>query len=197
MNRLSPLLLIASAGTLVGLGVKGTFPEESPDDVLDADDASREVDRRSADVRLIQECGFWSHYDHRSRRSSWPLPRGMTTQELAVFGRTRGILHDEPEAGDIFLQYAPQRKAYLHAGIVLGLLGSGRFTPTTPYYDVYTIEGDTDKYGRLGGGKTRRIRRRLLTALGDCFLRWADLDLYDETLGRSISCAAADARRSA
>ena len=41
---------------------------------------SAQDDRRSWDARFIHQCGYWSHYDHRSRSSSWPIPVDLTME---------------------------------------------------------------------------------------------------------------------
>ena len=111
MVRLSPQLLIATTRALAGMGVTGEM------DFVDA------LDRPpSWDTRFIQQCGYWSHYEHRTRTSTWPIPANLTTAELALFGMAHHILHGAPEPGDIFLQYAEQRKTFVHTGVVLDVL---------------------------------------------------------------------------
>ena len=171
MLCLSPHLLIASARSLVGTGSLGN-------------------------LALIEHCGHSSHYDDETQSSSWPIPPGLTIPGLAKFGTSRGVLYDTPDDGDIFLQYGPSRKTFVHACIVASVLASGQFDEKRPYYDVYTIEGDTDSLGRLGGGWTMRVRRRLYPALGDRFLRWVELDGYAEQLASSLGLPAMS-RRSA
>jgi hypothetical protein len=75
------------------------------------------------DAQFVLACGYWSQYEHRTRQSAWPIPLDLTTRQLAAFGQDRDVVHDEPEPGDIFLQWNPRRKAFIHCGIELDVLG--------------------------------------------------------------------------
>lgn len=160
MIRLSPDGLIGTASAFLGRGASG-----GPTD----------LDGRPVDVALLELWGFWSHYDHRTDQSSWPVAPAHTAAELGAFGTERGVLRDEPQRGDIFLQYAPRRRTFVHAGVVVRVRGRGQLGPRQSYVDLLTIEGDTDALGRLGGGMTLRLARRLWPSAGDRFLRWVDL----------------------
>ena len=177
MFRLSPQLLIATTRALAGMRVTG---EQDLGDATLADPLVERTwhDQRppSWDARFIQQCGYWSHYDHRSRSSTWPIPVDLTTPELGFFGLAHNVLYDTPEPGDIFLMWGPQRELFIHSGVVVDVLATHLVLGRKPSFDVYTIEGDTDDYGRLAGGQTKRVRRRLSAALGDRFLRWAELE---------------------
>ena len=177
MFRLSPQLLIATTRALAGLGV-------TEEDFGEADDGAQhqgrvlgivQDDRSSWDARFVQQCGYWSHYNHRSRSSMWPIPVDLTTPELALFGLAHGVLHDTPEPGDVFLMWGPSRDMFVHAGVVVDVLATYPEPGRKRSFDVYAIEGDTDEYGRLRGGRAMRVRRRLSAARGDRFLRWAEL----------------------
>ncbi len=187
MLCLSHHLLIAAARALVGTG---PVADMAPTPALSGDDASAappsEHVRPSWDLAFVQHCGYWSHRDAQTEQSSWPIPAGITRSELAAFGTARGILYSTPDVGDIFLQYGPSRKTFVHVGIVMAVLGSGQFCPKTPYFDVYTVEGDTGAYGRLHGGLTLRVRRRLNPGAGDRFLAWMELG-YAQQLASSLS----------
>jgi hypothetical protein len=139
----------------------------------------------SWDVPLIQHCGYWSHYDYRCERSAWPVRDAATASELATFGVEHGVMREQPEAGDVFLQWAPRRMTFVHAGIVVAVLARGGRGSRAPYYDLDTIEGDTDAHGHLGGGVTMHMTRRLSAAAGDRFLRWADLESFQQ-VGRLV-----------
>ena len=176
MTPLSPQLLIATTRALAGIGVNSEPGwKEATLPALDARTVPGEARRVSWDARFVLQCGYWAHYDHRTRTSSWPIPLTLTTPELAVFGKARGVLYDEPEAGDIFLQYAAHRRAFVHSGVIVDVL-ERIVAGLTMHYNVYTVEADTDEAGMLGGGKTMRVRRRLSPMLGDCFLRWVELE---------------------
>lgn len=197
MFRLSPEQLIVGARTLAAMSVSEQFDGTTR---RDPDIGQRvEAERTDSwDVRFIQHCGFWSHYDHKSRTSAWPIPQTVTTTaELAEFGEQHAILRETPRTGDIFLQYGPQRKAFVHSGIVVDVLASRQFAGKPPHFDLYTIEGDTDEFGRLHRGRAMRVRRQLSPELGDRFLRWPALECPGLRLVLDFSDSADTARRSA
>jgi hypothetical protein len=154
MIRLSPHLLVATAGALIDL--------ETGDD----------------DARLIHRCGYWSHFDHRSRVSSWPVPLMATVQQLADFGRGRNVLAERAVAGDLFLQWSPAKDAFVRAGIVACVAGVGVYKEKSRYVDVLSIEGGGDDFWGFSVGPVRELVRRLSADSGDRFLRWTDLDRY-------------------
>ena len=127
------------------------------------------------DVRLIQHLGFRAFHNEATQRSDWPLPLGLSAHELALYGEVHGILHEQPESGDIFLQRALRGRTFVHAGLVMTVDCHGCFYDRTIYYDTSTVEGDTDHRGRLGRCYTSKLRRRVSPTLGDRFLRWCDL----------------------
>jgi hypothetical protein len=57
----------------------------------------------------------------------------------------------------VFLQYSSRRREFIHAGIVVSVLASGRYTQHRSYVDVYSIEGDTDADGGRCGGRALRV----------------------------------------
>src|ERR1035437_2973038 len=67
-------------------------------------------------------------------------------------------------------------KTFIQAGVIASVEARGQYDGRTPYFDAYTIVGDTDETGSPGRGRTMRLNRRLSPALGDRFLRWADMD---------------------
>lgn len=123
---------------------------------------------------FIHHVGYYSHYDHGSRFSSWPLPATATCYELGLFAEKKGILAHHPEVGDVFLLYDKELGRFAHAGIVVGVEESD------PLEDVgvhicTTIEGNTNHASRNGNATQRKVRRfREL----DChrFIRWVNLD---------------------
>jgi hypothetical protein len=189
MFRLSPQLLIATSRALAGLRVTewdfgDTIEAEPRADPL-GDSSRRDEAPRSWAVRFVLECGYWSHYEQRSRSSSWPIPRGLTTPDLALFGLAHNVLYDLPEPGDIFLMWGRRQKMFIHAGVVVDVLAIHRVVGMKPFFDVYSAEGDTDEMGRLARGKAMRVRRRLSAELGDQFLRWTEIQRRDT--GRTLS----------
>lgn len=180
MYRLSPQLLIAAAGTMVSMGVDA---EAAFGETMDRKTKERRGGDASWDVQFIERCGYWSHYDYRSGESAWPFPRGMSLNELALYAKAHGAIHDAPEWGDVFLMYSGSRKEFVHAGIVLSATERGRYTPGRSYVDVYTIEGDTDANSLLNGGRVMRVNRRLLPWEGDVFVRWTSLPTRERPAG--------------
>jgi hypothetical protein len=180
MIRLTPQLLIVTASAFIGVGEHTA--DHTDGGLIDRFFRRRQDDEsvplREWDVALIQHCGYWSHFDHRMDRSSWPVSTARTASELGLLGLTHGILSDQPEAGDIFLQFSPMRQAFFRAGIVVRVCGHGMLAHNHTYVDLLTIEGDTDESGRHGQGKALRLARRLSPSAGDRFLRWADLDVF-------------------
>ena len=168
MICLSPRLLIATANAFVG--VKKNFGQHM---------------EGSLDVALIQHWGFWSHFDVRSERSVWPIGAATTTAELAALGASLGIVRQSPQAGDVFLQCGLKRRGFIRAGVIAYVCGKGQFSLDSPYYDVISIEGDSDRTGELGGGCTVRIARRLSAVSGDLFLRWVELDGFGDGAART------------
>ena len=128
------------------------------------------------DLKFVHRCGFASHYDQPGRASSWPIPVDLTHDELAAFGAAERITRDEPAPGDVFLTYCEADKRYIQAGVIASIQGRGRYDKRTPYFDLYTIVGDTDETGRPGRGRAMRLPKRLSPAKGDRFLRWADCE---------------------
>jgi hypothetical protein len=172
MIRLAPQLLIAAASSLVGLG---EHPSEHAEGGLIHRLLAGATDG-SWDAALVHHLGYRSHYDHRSDWSAWPVAAPRAAEDLGAFGARTGVLRESPEEGDIFLQFSPLRRIFVHAGIVVQVCTRAKINEMTPYFEVVTIEGDTDGHGRLRGGRTMRITRRLSPSSGDRFLRWVDLD---------------------
>jgi hypothetical protein len=198
MIRLSVRYLIATATALVGLGT-------TPQDVVVASPVGAEqvgpltvpgepaarvhaptpaylASCRSWDVDLIHHCGYWSQLQLETAQSAWPLPAVRDAEELGAVGAEVGVIDELPLVGDLFLQYNPRARKFVHAGIVTDVLRHGRYSPTSPYVDVATIEGDTNAHGGRRGGSVQRMERRLSHVSGDRFLRWAALMEYNERL---------------
>ncbi len=125
------------------------------------------------DVALVQHCGYWSHYDHATDSSHWPIPHVNTAQDLALFAASHALLRSEPLPGDIWLQYSPARERYVRAGVVASVVHRGRWSRRRFYHEVLSIEGDTGDAGELRGGNALRIMRRLSVWHGDLVVRWA------------------------
>src|SRR4051812_17068540 len=99
MVPLSPALLIANATTFIGLDCKPRGDEMS--------------------ATFVGHLGFWSHYDLRVGRSTWPLPRTRTVNELAAAALRADLLRESARFGDIFLLWSTVDKKFVRAGIVM------------------------------------------------------------------------------
>lgn len=177
MINLSPQLLIATATAFIGLHGRGV--DAAPQGLIDhLWDHAGQTGERQWDAAFVQHCGYWSHFDHRSEHSSWPVIAAATANDLWEFGRVNGVLHDAPQDGDIFVQYAPFERRFVRAGIIAHVVGRRAFRASAPVYDVLSIEGDTGACGELGGSRILRVDRQLSAAQGDRFLRWVDLEPF-------------------
>jgi hypothetical protein len=103
---------------------------------------------------------FVAHVGKSALGAKWPLPLTAGCAVLGDFAKSRGLLVETPEVGDVFLVYFPSLKRYAHTGFVLGLNGS-------------TIEGNTSGGGsREGWGVFARSRA---WKPQDRFIRWTRL----------------------
>ena len=177
MRQLQPQLLIATTRAMAGMQVVVEHDLGDTRPVVPLVDGRRpSAPRPSWDARFIHECGYWSHYDSSTKSSMWPIPLEFTTPELGLFGQRHDVLYDEPAPGDILLMHCPMWDAFVHSGVVVDVLTTIKHKGEKPMFDLYAIEGDVDKQGRLHGGRSLPVRRRLSPSRGDRFLRWAELD---------------------
>jgi hypothetical protein len=105
----SPRLLVGAANAFVGVGE------------LSRDDRGPVVDMMLRQVGMpgdggwstafVHHVGYWSHFDHATRTSSWPLPTLGDANALAQFGREQRIEREQPEPFDLFALYSPARAA--------------------------------------------------------------------------------------
>jgi hypothetical protein len=167
-------LLVAAAASLVGVREEGGNNRGQMVELF-----LREVEQPPGEpwcAAFVHHVGHWSHYDHQSGESSWPLPATASCYELGAFAKKRGILRDEPDSGDVFLLWNDKLGRFAHTGVVVQLRDAGVSPGEGPWFECETIDGNTDAGGsREGDGVLRRIRRFLPHA-GDRFIRWADLD---------------------
>jgi hypothetical protein len=99
----------------------------------------------------------------------WPLPHTADCDGLLAFARKHGILHDKPQAGDVFLCLASKNDA-THTGIVVAPNGDG----TT----VSTIEGNSNSDGSREGFEVATQSHRKIDPSGDRivkFIHWQDM----------------------
>ena len=176
MTRLSPLVLVRHARMRIEQELKWKRTEDHapplPKGVVSDDPLESEA---TLDVRLLQVLGYRAYFDEATQQSAWPVPFGQTPHELGLYGKLHGVLHESPEAGDIFLQRALRGKVHVHAGLVMSVEGTGSFDDATSFFETGTVEGDTNHRGMLGAGYTCKLHRQLSPSQGDRFLRWCDL----------------------
>jgi hypothetical protein len=174
MIPLTPSFLIAAASSLVGVREEG------------GNNRGHMIERFLQSVNqppgqpwcaaFVHHVGYWSHFDYEQGKSSWPLPATASCYMLGLEAKKRGVLHEEPEEGDVFVLWNSQLVRFAHTGIVARVRDEGETMGAGEWYECDTIEGNTDvDGGREGDGVMRRVRRFYPRA-GDRFVRWVDLD---------------------
>ena len=184
MSALVPAAFLAGAGSLIGLR-DGTLARDITIRALLGGYVARR--RRPWATDLIHHAGYWSHVEHRSGSSSWPIPRVRQCSELGEFAARKNVLsHERPQAGEIFLLWSPARQHFVHAGIVLSaepmpLYHMDDVDEPHPNrrYECHTVEGEITASGGLSGPHLGRVRRVLSAAKGDRTIRWTELDRRD------------------
>jgi len=174
MTILTPSLLVAAATSFVGIGEDG------------GDNRGQVVELFLREVRqppgqpwcaaFVHHVGFWSHWDHSAKQSSWPLPATASCWELGEFARVRAILRKDPQAGDVFLVYNKQFQRFAHTGVVASVSRALATPAGDTVYACTTVEGNTSDDGSRDGRLTLTRTRRFSSRAGDRFIRWADLD---------------------
>jgi len=169
---LSPALLVAAANAFIGVAEHG------------GDNRGQMVEHFLRSVALppgqpwcaafVHHVGHSAHYDHLTRRSSWPLPATGSCEALARAAREYGVLRDEPYVGDVFLLYSPLRRRFIHTGIVVGVEDETRVHERDVHVCI-TVEGNTNDDGSANGHSTLRKVRTFREADGHRFIRWAEM----------------------
>ena len=204
MIPLTPLALVATANAFVGMGEDGG---EVPDSALgklvrrflrEVRNRRRRRDKESRrkgrgerrtpggiafppwDAAFVHYAGYWSHYDQRFKKSSWPLPATASVEELAQFAGVSGAFREAPLAGDVFLLWSPAERRFVRTGIVTHVEHGGQFSRGEKYYLCVTIEGDSDASAEGPGTRTLRRARRFAPQMGDRFIRWTAFDGREE-----------------
>lgn len=169
---LSPALVVAAANAFVGVGEQG------------GDNRGQMVEHFLRGVHLppgqpwcaafVHHVGYSAHFDHVTRRSSWPLPATGSCEALARAAREAGVLRDEPHVGDVFLLFNRLRRRFIHTGIVVGVLDEARVHERDVHTCV-TVEGNTNDDGSANGHTTLRKVRTFREADGHRFIRWVEM----------------------
>ena len=132
------------------------------------------------DVALVSYVGYWSHYDQRMCKSSWPLPATADADELVQFAAVSGATRERPLAGDIYCMRSPQTGRYVRCGVVIEVERLDKLPTGEQRFTCSTIEGDCRADESSAGGKVLRTQRLLIPAMGDLFIRWTALDDREE-----------------
>lgn len=128
---------------------------------------------------FVYHVGYWSHFDHLTGWSAWPLPATADGDDLWRFASERGIGRvGMPIRGNVFLQWSRLRRRYLHTGIVVHVEGTTVTAEEKPCFECRTIEASIDESGRLAEHGIHRNIRQLCPDDGDRFVRWVDLDTH-------------------
>jgi hypothetical protein len=169
--ELSPILLLAAANTMLGFA-----RTREPDTELMLHEVGQPQGPKW-DTAFVHHAGYWSHYEHHTSRSAWPLPPTNDCNDWARFAEAHGaLLTAWPQAGDVFLLWSTRHKRFVHVGIVAtydhatGIMPNG-----SSYMECETIEGNVDSAGKWPHGGIHRCTRRLVTEKGDRIIRWTEL----------------------
>jgi hypothetical protein len=166
MIPLTPTLLVAAANAFVGLGEEGADNHGQMVELF-----LREVNQLPGQpwcLAFVHHVGFWSHFDHRMGKSSWPLPPTASCSKLGEVADGLDILKDKPMDGDVFLVFSQKKGRFHHAGVVLGIDACEPMG-----YLCTVVDGNTNSDGSENGYTTLRHPRRFKKA--DRFVRWVDL----------------------
>lgn len=169
---LTPALLVAAANAFIGVSEQG------------GDNRGPMVEQFLRGVNLppgqpwcaafVHHVGHWSHYDHVTRRSSWPLPATGSCERLGRAARAAGLLRSEPHVGDVFLLHSRVRGRFIHTGIIVEVFDEAR-AHERDSHTCLTIEGNTNDDGSANGYATLRKLRTFREADGHAFIRWAEV----------------------
>ena len=174
MTPLTPAFLIAAASSFVGLREEG-----GDNRGLMVELFLREVSQPAGQpwcAAFVYHVGFWSHFDYKGRKSTWPLPATASCYMLGAFARHQGVLRTEPSPGDVFLLWNAAKVRFVHTGIVAFVHDRGASPDAHPWFDCETVEGNTNDDGSSNGWGVLRRVRRFYPDIGDRFIHWADLD---------------------
>src|ERR1041385_425513 len=103
MKSLAPEYLVTSATNYLGQGEEKQHP---PGRLVEQflRQARQPIAVGAAwDTAFVSHGGYWGHWDNDGDHSGWPLPITAKAHELFCFAEERGVLHEEPEYGDVFV----------------------------------------------------------------------------------------------
>lgn len=173
MQPLKPELLVSTATALASWEYQRKAAEAEHDRAL------ADAKRGDASLRFVHFAGFWSHFDHGIRLSSWPLTRSAGVTTLSDVVEQNHGLESSPTAGDVFLLASHRRNRHVRAGIVAAVETVGTMVDGSAEFVCTTIEGEfgpaRPDAGAVRIPVVRLVRRRLSRAFGDSFIRWCNL----------------------
>jgi len=154
-----------------------TFAQALVDDAARQSISSDVTESVWSSAGFVHHAGYWSHFDHRTGTSVWPLPSTASCTELAAFADEEGILlADAPEAGDVYLLWSPSKNRFARAGIVIGRVRPLSYPSGRTGFECLTIDACTTRSGSLRGPHTAIVQRALSPDVGDRVIRWPMLD---------------------
>jgi hypothetical protein len=183
---LSPALLVAALNPFLGMGDEVRVASHSESRgafvgmLLAAVHEPPQGDAKRWDVALVSYVGYWSHYDQRICKSSWPLPATGDVDELVQFAAVSGATRERPLAGDIYCMRSPENGSFVRCGVVIEVERVDRMQTGEERFACSTIEGDCTADETSPGAKVLRNERLLIPAMGDVFIRWTALDEREE-----------------
>lgn len=173
MITFSPERLVAAASAFVGVGEEGDANSGQMVELF-----LRGVNQPAGQpwcAAFVHHVGYWSHYDHATRRSSWPLPATASCWQLGEFARVRAVLKPLPQVGDVFLVYSGKLRRFAHTGIVTSLVSHQR-AGDDHVVECGTVEGNSNDGGSRDGRMTVSRQRKFSYVNGDRFIHWVDLE---------------------
>ena len=169
----TPGFLVAAANAFVGLAEEGGDNRGQVVELF-----LREVQEPAGQpwcAAFVHHVGYWSHFDNKAKRSSWPLPATASCEALGKFARETRTDRRDARAGDVFLVFSKTMNRFVHTGIVVSVDETYAIPKDHFMYVCTTIEGNTNDDGSANGTTTLRKTRRFNTAVGDRFIRWAEI----------------------
>jgi hypothetical protein len=162
VTPLTPALLVVCA--CGRLGGRASAPVVTVDPVLpERLKIARPSKREIGSIRFINSVGYWAHYDHRTERSSWPVPFMTTVTALASWARRKEILFDRPMYGDVVVVWSSEVNRFIRAAIVASVIDAGDASVR-----CLTL-------GRHSAGAKAQLDE-FVPAAGDRFVRWFALE---------------------
>jgi hypothetical protein len=176
MLPLTPQFLVSTATAFASCEYQRN-PEDAEQDRSEAD-----ATRGDASLRFVNFAGFWSHFTHLGRCSSWPLPASERIEDLVAFAERSSGVAPTPGVGDVFVLASIDGGRHVLAGIIAAVETTRTMLDGCLTFVCTTIEGqlgEPEANGVLSRiENVRVIRRRLSPAFGDCFIRWCGLGAH-------------------